>query len=255
MFWSALERFEGLLKRCWTPEEGLLDAPEQAIRGLPRLWKLKMIVKGLEKAIFIGVSNGKHFWRMYYTKTLLLRFPRRKNSWYLQKNSWYLLKNQHLKVIYCKMHTDVISCRCLKAPWSVWKRFDALLEGLGRPFGDHKTSRNQSPKAQKWRFCVIHSWKINFGNNRLPKHTVVTSSRYLEELWNAFGGSWSHLEGLRKSSSTPWKGSKPVIHGWTDLWEFENYFCDGVACTFEGPLEQKHHLGRAGRGLARHWGV
>ena len=178
MFWSGLERFEGLLKRCWTPEEGLLDAPEQAIRGLPRLWKLKMIVQGVEKAIFIGVSNGKHFWRMYYTKTLLLMFPRRKNSWNLQKNSWYLLKNQHLKVIYCKMHTDVISCRSLKAPWSVWKRFDALLEGSGKLSGAFW----RLPETSKTVFSLDTLLKNELWNKMMPKQPMGTCCRCFEAL-------------------------------------------------------------------------
>ena len=125
---DVLKRFGALRK----PPEAMLDAPGRSRTGYPRATEVleswKWLWKKWTKAPFIGVSNGKHFWRMYCTKTLLLLFPRRKNSCYLQKNSWCLLKNQHLKVIYCNMHTNVISCRCLNAPWSVWKRFDALLE-------------------------------------------------------------------------------------------------------------------------------
>ena len=62
-----------------------------------------------------------------------------------------------------------------------------------------------------------------FANNMLPKRRGVTSSRYLEEFWDACEGSWSRPGGLRKSFSTPserfktcyaWSDGPPRVRSW-----------------------------------------
>ena len=135
--------------------------------------------------------------------------PQQLSSWYLRLSSWCFIKNHYFKVIYCNMHTCVISCRCLKASWSVRKDSDALLGGPGEPIGDQKTSRNQSFKTQKWWFCFIHCSKIDFGTIWKQYATQTQRSdvqwvlgRVLRRLWRFLKPSWRPEEMVLDPVST-----------------------------------------------------
>ena len=101
VFRSTLRRSESLLKQGWTPEEGFLGAPEPNIRGPTGLQKSKISFRGEQQTIFMDLSIGNHFLRMYYTESLLLMFPKGGLSIPLARLSVPPFKNRHLKVIYC----------------------------------------------------------------------------------------------------------------------------------------------------------
>ena len=110
------------------------------------------------------------------------------------------LKNQYSRYILLK-HTCVTSCNCLERLWSdlklSWNHLGSVRKAVWSL--QHISKPTQSVKTV---FSLCTSFENDFWNNMLPKHTVVTSCRCLEELWSASKASWSHIGRLRKASWT-----------------------------------------------------
>ena len=164
--------------------------------------------------------------------------PQQLSSWYLRLSSWYFIKNHYFKVIYCNMHTCVISCRCLKASWSVREGSDAP---LGRPRRANWRPKHESkPILEDTKVMVLLHTLFK---NRFGKHLETICYPNAEE-WRPVG-TWKSFETLvevpeavleawGRASRLPQNGSKPAMHGRTDLQEFEVDFHQNVEFIFEG---------------------
>ena len=62
-----------------------------------------------------------------------------------------------------------------------------------------KIASKSLPKILKTRFSLNTSFKNQYFNNVLLKHTCATSCNCLEVLWSVLTPSWNHIGSLRKA--------------------------------------------------------
>ena len=115
MFGWGLKRLASLLKPGWTPEEGLLGAPEPDFRGTS-LNKSQITFQVVQHATFIDVSNGIHFLKDVLYENENTTFDVSQRETFSIPLQTFLIHHptSTFGTDLLRTNTGVTSCRCLK---------------------------------------------------------------------------------------------------------------------------------------------